>query len=105
MEKEFFDKINILKIHCVKCLDTKLVWKARKYNDNGLGYFMILSCDYCSDYTFIDYSKTSNLKISRIPIFNVEDNNKDIYFYMIRMPTLRFMTDMRNNRDRRIIEL
>lgn len=80
MDKEFFEKINKLKIKCYKCLDTKFVWKKR-CNDDGLGNFIILTCDYCSNYNFFDYSNKNNLKINGIPIFNVCDNTEDIFLY------------------------
>lgn len=97
MSQEFFDKIRRLGIDCYKCLDTKMVWKQRKYNYDDFGHFVILTCDLCCNYLFVKYSKSSNIYINGRPVFNVEDNNVyDIYMQMARLPTLRKLCNSNN---------
>ena len=99
MSQEFFDKIKALGINCYKCLDTRLVWKQRNNNEDGLGYFIMLTCDHCYNYSFVQYSKKSNIYINGVPIFNVDNNNVyDMYMQMERLPTLRKLYDMYVNR-------
>ena len=91
MSIELNIKIKKLSINCKKCLDTKLVWKQRYHNDDNLGWFIILNCDLCSNSLFVQYSKTSNLSIEGVPIFNVyypQDSN-DIYSSSIRLTIVR----------------
>ena len=92
MNNELSTKIKKLGILCTKCLDTKFMWKER-YNNDGLGWFIILNCDLCSDSLFVGYSYTNNLSLKGIPLFNIfytQDPN-DIYSYSIRLPIVRQM--------------
>jgi hypothetical protein len=93
MSKELKKKIIELNIHCKKCLDSKLMWKQRNYNDDNLGWFIILNCDLCSDSLFLQYSNTNNIIIKGIPIFNIyyKEDQDDFYSSSIRLPIIRKM--------------
>lgn len=88
MGKEFLELLEILHISCSKCLDTKMLWKARQNNDDMKGYFMILACNMCDDGNFIDYSDRSNHYVGDKPIFHYYDIE-----ISTRLPTLRKLYD------------
>lgn len=85
---ELYEKIDMLHIKCSKCLDTRVLWKSI-HNNKLNNHFMIISCDRCSDCRFLDYSKTSNIKINNIPVFNYDTDETDVYFFTTRIPYLR----------------
>ena len=105
IQSEFYNKMIIFNINCPKCLDTKVLWKCTNIQhikdnmnfnkffginmEDELDYFMIISCNMCSGYRFLEYSKTSNIKINGIPVFNSDTDEKDISFFTIRIPFLR----------------
>lgn len=97
---ELYKKLDILKIKCPKCLDTRVLWKSINISNHisfnkffgikeDINYFMIIACDRCSDSRFLDYSKTSNIKIGEIPVFNADTYETDIHFFTSRIPFLR----------------
>lgn len=81
---EFYELVKNLNIVCNKCLDTQLLWKNRNHNDDMKGYFIVISCDVCSDSRFIDYSHTSNMTFNGIPIFHIDSIEHSVRFPILR---------------------
>lgn len=76
--------MSLSNVKCLKCLDTKIVWKER---DNvhwarldGKGDYELLNCPQCSDGKWIQTSWTNMHAINNIPIFHIDhDNMNGIY--------------------------
>lgn len=90
IEDRINDRINDRKNNIISFYDIK-------DKDN----FMIYTCNVCSDFTFVCFSKTSNINYKGIPIFYInEDYDKnfldfinDSEIYTVRFPIIRKLYD------------
>ena len=83
-----YTKNALEQIKCIKCLDTKLLWKDRTnlpFSSWDLrGSYDYINCNICSNGSWNHCSHNNNEKVSNILIFHYNDKKWDTRFSIIK---------------------